>query len=187
MIQKGITIIICTYNGRGRLGQTLTHIALLTIPSNIKIELILADNNSNDNSLEFAKQEWSKFKVSNISFKTISETKPDKLYALKKAIYTAEYEYLIICDDDNWLAKDYLIKAFNNFENMPNIAAFGGFGVAVTDTIELPAWLKRYRFAYAVGTQSKDRGIKKKAVYYGEPVLQPEKRCTKKCIKIFHL
>ncbi|MET4080990.1 cellulose synthase/poly-beta-1,6-N-acetylglucosamine synthase-like glycosyltransferase [Pedobacter sp. UYP30] len=161
MIKKGITIIICTYNGVERLGQTLAHIARLTIPSHIKIELILADNNSNDNSTDFAKEEWRNLAIPNIAFKAISETKPGKLYALQKAIYTAEYEYLIICDDDNWLAKNYLIRVFNNLENMPNIAAFGGFGVAVTDAVELPAWFKDYHYAYAVGSQSKAEGIMK--------------------------
>ncbi|MGY3054252.1 cellulose synthase/poly-beta-1,6-N-acetylglucosamine synthase-like glycosyltransferase [Pedobacter sp. UYEF25] len=159
MTQKGITIIICTYNGVERLGQTLYHISQLTVPSNIKIELILADNNSSDDSTGFSKEEWIRLGVSNIALNTISETKPGKLYALQKAIYSASFEYLIICDDDNWLAKDYLIRVLYNFENRPNIAAFGGQGLAVTDALELPKWFRNY--AYAVGAQSKVDGIMK--------------------------
>lgn len=167
-MNKGITIIICTYNGRERLGKTLSHIAALNIPLDIKIELILADNNSDDGSTEFAIKEWSHFNNTEISFKVLCETKPGKLYALQKAIKNAEHEYLIICDDDNWLAKDYLIKVFNNFEQMPAIGAIGGLGIAVTDIPVLPTWFDDYHYAFAVGSQAKKKGIlKREKVLWG--------------------
>lgn len=158
-MNKGISIIICTHNGVDRLGDTIAHIAKLSIPSNISWEVILADNCSTDNTCEFSIAEWKKHNLSHINFKVISEPKPGKLYALQHAIKEAIYEYLIICDDDNWLASDYVDKVFFGLENMSEIAAIGGRGLPITDGIPLPEWFKDYHFAYAVGPQAPKTGV----------------------------
>lgn len=167
MIDKGVTIIICTFNGEDRLESTIKHIATQIVPSDIKWEVILADNGSKDKTKETALKEWSKYHLSSVSFRVIEEPKPGKLYALQHAINKANYEYIILCDDDNWLADDYVPKACNILENHQNVAAAGGFGIPVTNTT-LPEWFENYSDAYAVGAQSEQKGIiKSRGVLWG--------------------
>lgn len=158
-MNKGITIIICTYNGVDRLSETINHIAKQAVPAELAWEVILADNASSDHSSTFAAQEWLKHTVPGVSFKTINEPKPGKLYALQHAINEAQYEYLIICDDDNWLAPDYVKTVFPLLETMPEVAAIGGQGIPVTNGMALPEWFKNYHSAYAVGPQAEKTGI----------------------------
>lgn len=158
-MNKGVTIIICTYNGVERLGDTISHIAKLSVPPEIKWEVILADNNSSDHSSAFAIAEWEKHHLPSVNFSTVSQPKPGKFYALQDAIEAARYEYLIICDDDNWLAEDYVTRIFSRLETMPQVAAIGGYGIPVTSGQPLPEWFKNYHVAYAVGAQAKESGI----------------------------
>lgn len=167
MINKGVTIIICTFNGEERLESTIRHIAKQNVPQHIKWEVILADNGSKDNTKAVALDEWSKYNLNNIPFHVLEETKPGKLYALQNAIYKAMYEYIIICDDDNWLANDYVFKAFNLLEANQNVAAAGGMGIPVTDGV-LPQWFQHYHYAYAVGPQAEKKGlIKSRGILWG--------------------
>ncbi|SHF61122.1 glycosyltransferase [Pedobacter caeni] len=160
-MNKGITIIICTFNGVDRLSDTIGHIARQSVPGEIAWEVILADNASTDESSEFSEQEWHKYNLPEVSFKTINEPKPGKLYALQHAIKEARYEYLIICDDDNWLAPDYVKTVYPLLETMPKVAAIGGQGIPVTAGAALPEWFQNYHSAYAVGPQANKTGILK--------------------------
>lgn len=161
-MNKGITIIICTFNGADRLGETIGHIASQLVPDEIAWEVILADNGSTDHSSAFAELEWRKYNLPKTSFKIINEPKPGKLYALQHAIEKASYEYLIICDDDNWLAADYIKTVYPLLEAMPNVAAIGGQGIPVTTAgTSLPEWFQEYHFAYAVGPQADRTGVLK--------------------------
>jgi len=164
---KGITIIVCTYNGEERLRPTLQSISKQQLPQEIKWEVIIADNASSDHSSEVALAEWNNYNL-HIPFNIISESKPGKLYALQHAINKARYEYLIICDDDNWLALDYAAKAYHILDSMPEVGAAGGLGIPVTDGTPLPEWFKDYNFAYAVGPQAKKTGlINPRAILWG--------------------
>ena len=159
----GVTIIICTYNGRDNLGDTIANLARLSVSPEINWEIILADNGSTDDSSSFAKEEWEKYNLPLVGFRTISQPKPGKFYALQDAILAAKYEYVITCDDDNWLAPDYVTRVFSNLETMPNVGAVGGHGIPVTGGLPLPEWFKDYFVAYAVGPQGKSKGVIKKA------------------------
>lgn len=156
---KGVTIIICTYNGAKRLGKTIDHIAKQIAPDYISWEVILADNASTDDSSAVAEMEWMKHNRSEISFQVINEPRPGKLYALQDAINAAKYEYIVTCDDDNWLAPDYISKVYHIMESTPEVGAIGGRGIPVTDGLALPEWFKDYEFAYAVGPQAKTEGL----------------------------
>jgi len=159
MAQKGISVIICTYNGAERLNETIAHVAQQVIPAPISWEVVLADNGSTDNSAETGQREWEKHAISTVPFRVIKEKKAGKLFALQKAVNAANYEYLVICDDDNWLAPDYLNKVWQLFTAMPDVVALGGFGIPVTNGVALPEWFNDYTYAYAVGAQAKETGI----------------------------
>lgn len=174
---KGVSIIICTYNGANNLSDTIQHIAEQKLAPEIKWEVIVVDNASSDNSKEIALEAWNKFGPPSIEFKVLIEKKPGKLYALQYAIQEATYEYLIICDDDNWLQPDYASRAYNLLDSSAEIGALGGRGIPATKGIELPEWFKDYNYAYAVGPQAPATGIvKRRAVIWGAGM------CTKRSL-----
>mgnify|MGYP003576693229 CR=1 FL=1 len=158
MLKTGVTILICTYNGGVKLTKTLAHLAKQIVPENISWEIILVDNASTDNTIAIALEEWKKYSL-NIPFRVISEDIPGKLYALQKGIAMANYEYFIICDDDNWLEPNYINIAFDILKNNPKIGAVGGETIAVSDDGEVfPDWFETYKEGYAVGKQAEKSG-----------------------------
>jgi glycosyltransferase involved in cell wall biosynthesis len=140
-MRKGITVIICTFNGADRLTKTIEHIARQTFSVDVKWEVILADNGSTDGSREIALINWNRHSLSKVPLRVIVESKAGKIYALQHAIQQATYEYLVICDDDNWLSSEYLETAYKLLEAMPEIGAIGGYGIPVTNGMQLPEWL----------------------------------------------
>ena len=74
-MDKGISIILCTYNGKSRLEPTLRHLALQR--HNIPCELIVVDNASVDGTKEFADTWWHKNGTKNILYRSVRQ--PDNL------------------------------------------------------------------------------------------------------------
>src|SRR5688572_20235345 len=102
-MKAGITILICTYNGAQRLPATLRCIAAQQIPAAIDCELIVVNNASTDHSLETINSEWLQQHTS-IELRIITEVRPGLTFAREAGLKAARYDYIILCDDDNWLA-----------------------------------------------------------------------------------
>lgn len=150
-MSKGISVLICTYNGEEKLLSTLAH---LTAQQNIEAidwEIIIVDNASTDGTfkrmLEYVNQSSIKDKIT-----LLNEQKPGKLAALKLGISKSKFSYLLICDDDNWLADDYLIKGFNILENNHKVGIIGGNGKP-TNSHQIPDWLVPHLHNYAAAPQ----------------------------------
>jgi glycosyltransferase involved in cell wall biosynthesis len=153
---KGVSIIICCYNSSKRLPETLKQIANQDITNDIPCELIVVNNASKDNTAEVAVLEWNKHN-SNLFFQVINQPILGKNHALKKGLETAVYDYLIICDDDNWLQKDYVKKAYDIMEKHPEVGIAGGRGEAVFEG-NPPNWFDEYKEHFGVGSQAKYSG-----------------------------
>lgn len=154
-MKKGITVLICTYNGASRLPETLNHLASQLVSENLDWEIILVDNASTDNTSAIAVTEWKQHNIHHVPLTVIHESKPGKLFAFQKGIAQAKYEYFIVCDDDNWLSDDYLSIAFDILENNSKIGATGGQTKAVTETgLSFPSWFETHKEGYAVGEQA---------------------------------
>ncbi|MBS0028604.1 glycosyltransferase [Chitinophaga sp. 22321] len=167
-MEKGITIIICTYNGSLRIPETLAHVAGQQFSDGTKWEVIFADNASTDNSSFVAATEWEKFDSTATNFTLIKENTPGKIYALHQAIAIAKYEYFIICDDDNWLDPYYAQTMCKTLDSDPLIGAAGGQSTAVTNGKALPEWFPEAAADYAVGKQSAATGdITKREYLWG--------------------
>ncbi|MET4080989.1 glycosyltransferase involved in cell wall biosynthesis [Pedobacter sp. UYP30] len=158
-MEKGVTVIICTHNGGVKLVETMRHLAEQNLPLDFKWEIILVDNNSTDNTIIKARDEWSKHQIAHVTFTIISEKKAGKLFAFQRGIAAAKYEYFTICDDDNWLDNDYLTTAFSGLESDAKIGAIGGETFAIIDHGEdFPFWFDEQKAAYAVGKQASATG-----------------------------
>ncbi|WP_257666881.1 glycosyltransferase family A protein [Parapedobacter tibetensis] len=158
-LSEGISVIICTFNGALKLKSTLDHLMKQKTDRLFSWEILLIDNSSTDNSLKIAKTYWAKKAPPNIKLTTIVETSAGKYYALQQGISHANYEFFVICDDDNWLHEDYLLSTFNILKNNPSIGAVGGYATGVTDAAEgFPNWFSKVCEGYAVGPQCKQTG-----------------------------
>jgi glycosyltransferase involved in cell wall biosynthesis len=128
-VDFGVSVIICTYNGEERISKTIKHLALQEISANIPWEVILVDNASTDSTALVAKLEWEKHNVTSADLKVINQPVPGKNYAFKTGVKEARYEYILTCDDDNWLNPDYVVRAFQIMQLDPMIGALGGLGI----------------------------------------------------------
>jgi glycosyltransferase involved in cell wall biosynthesis len=167
-MEKGVTILICTYNGSLRIPETIAHIAAQRFSKAIAWEVLFVDNASTDGSSTVAIGEWNKYTTAASAFRVIHESTPGKLYALQKAISEARYEYFIICDDDNWLDPLYVERVYDILESDPRIGAVGGQGIAATGGVPLPDWFEQASSDYAVGKQGAASGdITKREYLWG--------------------
>lgn len=163
-MKAGITILICTYNGAQRLPVTLRHIAGQQIPAAIGCELIVVNNASTDHSLETINSEWQQYHTP-IELRIITEIRPGLTFAREAGLLAARYEYIILCDDDNWLAPDYVNKAFAVMESYPEIGILGGRGEFVFE-LPAPVWLLSCNL-YAGGEQAPVSGKITDQLVYG--------------------
>ncbi len=145
---KGISLIICCYNSAGRIQPTLQHIAFQKIPSDIPFEILLIDNNSNDNTSIIAQKIWQGLN-SDFPFSIIAEKKQGLSHARKKGLKLSKYEYILFCDDDNWLEKNYVKNTFHILEKNKKIGAVGGWGILSCNT-DPPEWVHKTN-AYGIG------------------------------------
>jgi glycosyltransferase involved in cell wall biosynthesis len=120
---NGISIIICCFNSQNRLPETIKHIFNLK-QYNSNLELIIVDNASTDKTTEFANNEIKKYHKNFDSF-IINEPNPGLNNARKKGAENAKYDWLLFCDDDNWLDSDYLVSFYDNLNNYPALAIMG--------------------------------------------------------------
>lgn len=153
---KGISVIVCCYNSAERLTETIKHLAGQNVPHYIPWELIVVDNASTDNTTETALSQWKKYN-STTPFRVIHQPILGKIHALKKGMKTARYEFLLICDDDNWLYRDYVKIAYKVMEKHPEVAVVGGRGQAVFE-VDAPAWFTEYEKHFGVGPQADNSG-----------------------------
>lgn len=153
---QGISVIICCFNGRKRLSPTLNSLANQIIPESLNWEIILIDNNSTDDSASFSLAEWHKFGKPT-EMKVFQETKPGVAAARVRGLKCANYEFVLFCDDDNWLNNTYVARTFEALNSNSEIGAVGGYGIAIGE-IDFPDWFKDYSHGYAVGKPKYESG-----------------------------
>ncbi len=154
---KGISVIICCYNSGNKLIATLNHLAKQQIVPGIAYEVVIVDNNCTDNTNDTAKETWQSL-GDPFPFVIVQQPVAGLSNAREKGIQTALYDYIILCDDDNWLCEDYLAKVYQLFDNTPAVALIGGVGEAVFET-PAPKWFNELNgFGYAVGAESRKTG-----------------------------
>jgi len=166
-MKRGVSVVIPCYNSSPRLPETLSHIAKQKIPSSVNWEVIVIDNASTDNTAECAQQLWDSFNV-NIPFRVVEQPIPGLSAARRKGFESANYEYIIFCDDDNWLQEDYVRLAYDIMESNQEIAALGGRGVAECES-KPSEWFYDFQQYYAVGPQNEYSGdiTERKGYIYG--------------------
>ena len=114
--------------------------------------LILVDNNSTDNSKEFAKELVKKFNFDK-NFIYLNESRQGLNYAVKTGITAAKYNWVLLCDDDNHLDLNYIEIGSRILETNTNIGALGGIGIPLFESAK-PSWFDKYSASFAIGAQN---------------------------------
>jgi glycosyltransferase involved in cell wall biosynthesis len=151
-----ISVIICCYNSEQKIGQTLIHVAQQNLLSNTLAEIILVNNKSTDQTVAKAKAVWKKL-AAPFRLSIIDEQNPGLNHARKTGIKNSMGRFVIFCDDDNWLDKDYLETVLSYFNANPSISILGGVGEAVFE-YQKPWWFDKFYHGYAVGKQLPKEG-----------------------------
>lgn len=153
---KGITIVVCCYNSAKRLPPTIQHLAKQQVPAHIPWEVIVVDNNCKDDTVAVAQSEWQHYGLS-VPFQIVHEPTPGLAHAREKGIFTAQYDYVIFCDDDNWLQQYYVRIAYETMESDPKIGICGGQSEPVFE-VTPPDWFKDFWGYLALGKQGIESG-----------------------------
>lgn len=160
-MKKGISVIICCYNSATRLPKVIEHLSAQRNTDHIPHELIVVDNSSTDDTSGTAKSLCER--LIQFPFKVVREPRPGLAHARARGISEAQYEYLLFCDDDNWLSETYLNILFSEFENNRNLGVLGGIGMPAFEG-EKPEWFDTHQENFACGKPSLVNG-KLKYVY----------------------
>jgi glycosyltransferase involved in cell wall biosynthesis len=162
----GLSIVICTNNGKNRLPFVFNYLNNLHIPVQVSWEVLIVDNASMDGTSDWINhvklsKKW------NFNLFCVEESKPGLNFARITGAKNATYEWLLFCDDDNLLDCNYINYWFNSISYQQNVGALGGKGIPLTDN-PLPDWFNEYAHSFAVGPQfSKSGYIPKGTALYG--------------------
>ncbi|HEX8023209.1 glycosyltransferase [Mucilaginibacter sp.] len=153
---KGISVIVCCYNSVKLLEPTVQHLSKQVVSVGTPWEIIIVDNASTDNTAAFVQSIWDAT-GSSVPFNVIFEPNAGLANARIRGINEAKYDYLVFCDDDNWLEENYIENSFRILSGNDNIGICGGTGEPVYETFR-PEWLSdlTLQMGYAVGPQVAD-------------------------------
>ena len=152
MKAAGISVIVCCFNSEARIELTLRHLLKQELSSDLNWEIIVIDNRSTDDTAKLATHLLSEH-AGSIDWKVVNENEPGLSNARNKGFEEARFNIVLMVDDDNSLAPDYVQGIWNSFQQNPNAGMVGGTGIAALES-EPPAWFKQYEYCYAIGPQS---------------------------------
>lgn len=152
-MRNGISIVVCTFNGKERLGSTLE--AIRNLDREVPKELLIVDNASTDGTAEWIKEYLNT--GLNLPAKYIYESLPGLINARMAGVRIALYDLILFCDDDNCLFPSYLNVGLSLFESHSKMGVLGGFGIPKLKN-EAPNWLSRFQKSFALGPQAENSG-----------------------------
>ncbi|WP_266205192.1 glycosyltransferase [Pontibacter kalidii] len=158
-MSTGISLIVCTYNGAARLPDTIRHIAVQQVRPEVLWEVLVVDNASSDRSAATAAAAWRQFRCP-APFRVLYQPRKGLAYARELALQEAAYDFVLFCDDDNWLSPGYVNLAYDLMKENPTAGVLGGYGELVFEK-DPPAWMRNLT-ALASGPQAAASG---KATY----------------------
>lgn len=116
-----ISVIVATYNRSHLLDQALTTLLNQDAPG-LEYEVIVVDNNSSDSTaakiLSYAARDH--------RIRYIFEPRQGVAYARNSGIEAAKADLLAFCDDDVYVAPDWLQKLYAALRDYPEAAFIGG-------------------------------------------------------------
>lgn len=116
------SVLICTYNRAGMLRETLAALQAMTLPDDVRVEIIVVDNNSTDETplviIEASRSP-------RIPVVGLRETSQGKSFALNRGLRAATGDVIALTDDDVWPDEDWLNRIVNDFRERDVTFVFG--------------------------------------------------------------
>jgi len=132
-----LSVVICTFNpDAGRLAQTLDGLKHQTLAKS-EWELILIDNNSDNMVPGMMDISWQP------ASRVVHERRQGLTYSRMRGFAEATAEIIVLVDDDNILAENYLEELLAIFVNHPALGAAGGRSAPLFSAPQ-PAWLREF-------------------------------------------
>lgn len=130
-----VSVIVPTHNPHaGRLGRTLVSLRAQSLPPE-RWETVLVDNAS-VSPVNFAGDGPANLRV-------VREPILGLTAARRRGLWESAGEFVVMVDDDNVLAPDYLERALAHFAANPRIGALGGRSLPEFEA-EPPAWVREF-------------------------------------------
>lgn len=158
--ESGVSIIICTYNGSSRIEACLKHVSNSKFEDNF--EVIVVDNASLDDTALKANSYFDEF---GIHGKVISEPVPGLSVARWRGVSESKFEFVLFCDDDNWISKDFLKIGYHLLKSCESIGVLGSNGSPVFES-KKPEWFDGVAHSYAIGDLGKSDGQQPSGSYH---------------------
>ena len=153
--EDGVSIVIASYNSRNRITETLEALSKQET-SGIATEIIFVDNNSNDGTSQIVEEVWRKLGEP-IPLKMLFHEIPGVMEARIRGFAECRYRIVVVCDDDNHLAVNYVVTAHELFAGNPALGIVGGISYPDAKS-ELPDWFEDYSSFFACGDRGLERG-----------------------------
>ncbi|MEJ1239012.1 glycosyltransferase [Chryseolinea sp. T2] len=153
-----VSIVVCCYNSARRIGTTLRYLSKIIVPASFKVEVLIVDNASTDDTAQTALKTWRNCDRNEIEFRVVHEENPGLANARMRGIRESQSDYIVFCDDDNHLDEGYLVGAFAMLDRDSTIGILGGYSQPKF-SIKGREWLKDFFTALAVGDERKQSGF----------------------------
>ena len=113
-----VSILMCSYNGDLMLTKSLAAITQLQVQPFDFVEFVFVDNNSKNDLQKIVKSLWNETSTK-IQLITTFEEKSGKIAAFLSGFKLCTGEFIVVCDDDNELNKNYLLEGVNYLKSKP--------------------------------------------------------------------
>jgi|SRR5579875_477858 len=132
-----ITVVIGTYNRASSLRLTLQSLQAIEVPTSLKWEILIVDNNSTDSTRSVV-EEFALTSVLTVRY--VFESQQGRSFALNRGISEAKGEIIVFTDDDVTFDPQWLISLKQALDQW-NCIAVGGRIVPVWND-PMPSWLQ---------------------------------------------
>lgn len=149
-----VTLIIAAYNEGQRLLNTLNYVAAQDYPGPMTV--IVADNNSTDNTRELVQAASSRFPF---SLRYVFEPRQGKHFALNTALALVETPYLITLDADTLLHRKAVRYLCARLLHNPDVAAVAGAVMAKNSRVNLLTKMQEWDYFLSMSAIKKMQGI----------------------------
>lgn len=143
----GVTLAICCYNSKDRIGETLAHVASQEA-DRIPWEVLIIDNASTDGTVEFVKTLYPDHISGRLRF--VQELQQGLSFARLAAIRESRFGIISFIDDDNWIPPSWINSVEELFYRHPEAGMIGGPSVPSFESAP-PDWFHEIQASYAVG------------------------------------
>ncbi len=135
-----LTVIVPTYNRAESLRKTLDSLSSAAVPPEMKVDVIVADNNSTDDTPQIVRDLASR--VSGISIKYLFEAQQGRSFAVNAGLRIADADIVSTIDDDEQISANWYIEVHKIFSERWEQIDFAGGKILPNLEVEPPEWVE---------------------------------------------